>query len=100
MQKITIIAATLLIAISTSTQAGNKNQNDRERPKRPCFSTFDTDSNGKITLEEFSSHELPHGKHETIFSHIDANSDGVITTTEFNNHQPPKRKKSKRKGHD
>ncbi|GLX78680.1 hypothetical protein tinsulaeT_20200 [Thalassotalea insulae] len=58
-------------------------------PPRPCFSTIDANSDGKITFKEFAVKKLPRGKHKAVFSRIDTDNNGVISRHEFTNHKPP-----------
>jgi len=55
----------------------------------PPFSELDPNGDGKLTLEEFKQHKIPHGDHDEVFRMIDANGDGVITQAEFDSHRPP-----------
>ncbi|MCM2678529.1 EF-hand domain-containing protein [Echinimonas agarilytica] len=66
-----------------------------DKPERPTFSSLDVDGDGKMTLEEFSQHTIPHGKHERVFTHIDADADGVISKTEFDDHKPKRPPKNR-----
>lgn len=84
------LATSLLFFSSGMVQA----ESNREAPpQRPSFASLDGDEDGEISFDEFSSHEVPRGDHETIFNHIDADSDGIITEEEFENHKPPQRPK-------
>ena len=85
-----MIAATLIASISGGAQAEN---NRGERPERPSFSSLDINEDGEISFDEFSSHDVPHGDHQTIFDHIDTDGDGIITSDEFENHTPPQRQR-------
>lgn len=60
---------------------------DRQGP--PPFSELDLNGDGKLLLDEFKQHEIPHGKHAEVFKTIDADGDGVVTQAELENHRPP-----------
>ena len=62
---------------------------DRRGP--PPFSTLDSSGDGQLTLDEFSSHKIPHGDHTEVFNTIDVDGDGVITESEYSSHRPPSR---------
>ena len=90
--KLMLIAGVLLLTTGFA-------QAESERgapPERPTFSSLDLNSDGEVSFEEFSSHDVPRGDHETIFGHIDTDSDGIITSDEFENHKPPQRKDTRR----
>jgi len=90
-----IVALALLFTIFSQVQADEK-QHSREGPRqRPCFSSLDSNSDGDINFNEFSSHKLPRGDHETVFTNIDSDANGMISKEEFKNHKPPHNKKSK-----
>jgi Ca2+-binding EF-hand superfamily protein len=92
--KITLII-TLLVAVSGQAQA-NDNRSGKERPHaRPSFESIDSNADGDIDFDEFSSHKIPHGDHQTVFSHIDIDNNGIISSEEFNSHKPPHRKNGK-----
>jgi len=55
----------------------------------PPFEHLDLNQDGRLTMYEFQSHEIPHGDHDAIFRSIDANADGVITQSEYEGHRPP-----------
>lgn len=57
----------------------------------PAFSSIDSDGNGEIDFDEFSSQEIPHGDHQTIFDQMDSDGDGVVSEEEFKSHRPPRR---------
>lgn len=86
-----ISVVALLTIISSSSWAERPQQGNSSKHQRPSFSTIDTNSNGIVEMDEFSTQHLPNGDYETIFSHIDSNSDGVISEDEFENHKPPRR---------
>lgn len=86
-----IIAITFIISASSLVQAKNADHNNGERPQRPTFASLDLNEDSEITFDEFSSHEIPHGDHETIFESIDSDGDGIILEEEFTNHKPPRR---------
>jgi len=87
-----IIAVTLLVIASSQAQAKNTESNQENPRQRPCFSSIDTNGDGDIDLNEFSSHKLPHGDHQTVFNTIDSDKNGIISHEEFVNHKPPHRK--------
>ena len=88
-----ILAFTLVLSTSNLVQAKNTEHRKDGPPKRPSFASIDLNENGEIDFEEFSSHKLPHGDHQTVFDNIDTNDDGFISNDEFVNHKPPQRNK-------
>ncbi|KGJ86486.1 EF-hand domain-containing protein [Colwellia psychrerythraea] len=86
------LATTIIISASSLVQAKNTMQSKEPHP-RPCFSSIDINGDGEINFDEFSSHKIPHGDHQTVFDSIDTDSDGIISNDEFVNHKPPQRKK-------
>jgi len=90
---LTFITLTALMATIGSTQAAE--EHSHQKPAKPDFSTLDLNVNGEIDFDEFSSHEIPMGDHQTVFEHIDADSNGVISEEEFANHKPPRRNEHK-----
>ena len=89
-----IVAFTLLIVASNQALA-KKSMNEGERPSRPSFSSLDTNSDSDIDFDEFSSHEIPHGDHQTLFNEIDSDNNGVISAEEFDSHKPAHPRNSK-----
>lgn len=85
------LAATLILSTSSLVQA-KKTMQDKEPRSRPCFSSIDTNGDGEVNFDEFSSHKLPHGDHQTVFNSIDSDANGIISHEEFVNHKPPQRK--------
>jgi len=83
------IVVTLLILASSQVLA-KSDKNNGDRPSRPTFESIDTNEDGDIDFDEFSSHEVPHGDHQTIFDEMDADNNGVISNEEFANHKPPR----------
>lgn len=79
----------MVIALSNQAFAKNK-QSDENKPPRPDFSTIDTNKDGDIDLDEFSSLRLPFGDHQTVFDSIDTDNNGIISNEEFKNHKPPR----------
>lgn len=77
------------MAMSSYTQAENTRQSNKEHPPRPTFESIDTNGDTDIDFDEFSTHEIPRGDHQTIFDTIDTDNNGVISVEEFNNHKPP-----------
>ena len=69
---------------------------EHDRKPRPVFSDIDTNSDGKIDFEEFSTLKLPHGEPEEVFVRIDVDNNGVISNEEFENHKPPRPKRKER----
>lgn len=81
----------LLLTVSSQLQAKNNSPSQDGPPPRPSFSSLDTNSDGDISLDEFSvQEELPFGDHQTVFSAIDSDNNGVISSSEFENHKPPR----------
>ena len=92
------IVVTLLIVTSSQVMAKRDAMQNQERPpQRPTFESIDTNEDGDIDFDEFSSHELPHGDHQTVFDEMDTNNNGVISTEEYTNHKPPRPKKFEEK---
>lgn len=85
-----IVVLGLLLSAFTLSYAEEQYEKEGKRPPRPDFSSVDSDSNGEVSLDEFSQQALPHGDYETIFSEIDSDSDGVITEQEYSDHKPPR----------
>ena len=85
-----LIGFGLTIAVALPACAGPEPaQPGSERRGPPPFSSLDLNGDGRLTLEEFRSHQIPHGDHDEAFSMIDANSDRIVTQSEFENHKPP-----------
>jgi len=80
-------------ANSSPMKKEKKSQQEHKRPCPPPFSQLDIDQNGGITLDEFSQHKIPRGKHDEVFAKIDSNNDGVITNEELRSHKPPQPRK-------
>ena len=95
MHKYTKLALTMMLLVSASSlvQAKDSGQNKKATHQRPSFTSIDTNSDGDIDFDEFSSQELPQGDHQIVFDIIDTDSNGVISNEEFVNHKPPPRKK-------
>lgn len=90
-----IVVLALLFTVFSQVQA-DENQHRKEGPRqRPCFSSLDINGDGDINFDEFSSHKLPRGDHETVFANFDSDGNGVISKEEFKNHKPPHNKKPK-----
>lgn len=85
------IVVTLLVLASSQVLA-KSNQNSEDRPSRPTFESIDSNGDSDIDFDEFSSHELPHGDHQTVFDEMDTDNNGVISNEEFTNHKPPRPK--------
>jgi len=88
-----LILLALALTISQTGFANNSQQDHSKKPKRPCFSSIDTNEDGQINFTEFSNHKIPHGDHQQVFSLIDTNNNGEISKQEFNDHKPPRQKK-------
>jgi Ca2+-binding EF-hand superfamily protein len=88
-----MIAATILMGFASQSYASDSKQDKGQQPTRPDFSTVDTDSDGEISLDEFSEQKLPHGDYQTIFDEMDTDGDGVVSEEEFNNFKPPRPEK-------
>jgi hypothetical protein len=85
-----VLAITLIISTSSVVQANNERSKNGP-PQRPSFESIDVNEDGNIDFDEFSSKELPHGDHQTVFDMIDADNNGIISNEEFVNHKPPQR---------
>lgn len=92
-QQVILKGLVLSVLVSTPVLASDKQKGGGDRPQRPEFSSLDLNSDSEISFEEFSSHELPHGDHETIFNNIDTDGSGFISETEFTSHKPPRPKR-------
>jgi hypothetical protein len=88
-----ILAITLIISTSSIVHAQNDDHSKNGPPQRPSFESLDTNEDGDIDFDEFSSQEIPHGDHQTIFDLIDADNNGVLSNDEFVNHKPPQRER-------
>ncbi|MFT6924721.1 MAG: hypothetical protein ACJAZP_000279 [Psychromonas sp.] len=87
----TIIAMVVGLAVSSQIYAADGDQSRGDMPPPPPkFTSVDTNSDNQISLEEFSTQELPHGDYQTIFSEMDSNSDGVVSKAEFEAFKPPR----------
>lgn len=88
------LAIMLSISVTSQVQAKNSEHNQNRQHQRPSFESIDTNSDGEVNFEEFSSHKIPHGDPQTIFDSIDTDSNGIISNEEFTNHKPPQRRKN------
>ena len=96
-----LLASIFTLVISMQAEAKPPSDEDRpERPERPSFSSLDTNEDGIIGFDEFSSKELPFGEHQEVFDNIDADGDGEISQEEFESHKPKHTKGSKGKRRD
>jgi len=77
------------LVVSSQTYAANNEQGRGNMPPPPSFTSVDTNSDNEISLEEFSTQELPQGDYQTVFSDMDSNSDGVVSKKEFEGFKPP-----------
>lgn len=85
-----LLAITMLMVIFTQANAQDQK---RDRPARPDFSSIDKNGDGDINMDEFSQQKLPRGDHQSIFSDIDSDNNGVISEKEFKSHRPPAKQK-------
>ena len=90
-----IIFTALLFSLLNPVQAKESQEHSQKLKARPCFSSLDTNSDGVINFEEFSAHQLPRGKHETVFANFDSDDNGEISQQEFKDHKPPQRRSRK-----
>ena len=90
-----LLILSALIALSSQVQAKNQRANQDREHSRPEFSSIDTNEDGDIDFDEFSSHDIPHGDHQTVFESFDTDNNGIISTEEFENHKPPQRQRNK-----
>jgi Ca2+-binding EF-hand superfamily protein len=88
-----ILTITLIISTSSMVQAKSSERSKNGPPERPSFKSIDTNEDGDIDFNEFSSHKLPHGDYQTVFDTIDSDNNGIISNEEFVNHKPPQLKK-------
>jgi len=95
-----IILVTLLITVSSQAQAKDSSRERGLKHQRPSFESIDINTDGDINFDEFSSHEIPHGDHQTIFDSIDTDNNGIISQEEFDNHIPPHPKSGRGNRHD
>ena len=85
-----MIAAAIFAGFVSQSYASDSNQSKGPQPTRPDFSTVDSDGDGEISLDEFSTQTLPHGDYQTVFDAMDTDGDGVVSEDEFNNFKPPR----------
>lgn len=95
-----IIAIVLLLTAASVVQAKNMEHKNEGAHQRPSFESIDANVDGDVDFDEFASHELPHGDHQTVFNLIDTDNNGVISQDEFDNHKPPCPKHAKGGRHD
>lgn len=95
------IVLTLLFIGSLSVYATSNSDCQNNKPKisstkpsikhsPPTFNQLDIDNDGVVTLDEFSQHKLPYGKHDNVFARIDSDNNGEISEQELAEHKPPK----------
>ena len=60
---------------------------------RPAFDRFNTDEDGKISLEAFKKFSPSGRAPEDVFKFLDKNTDGVLTLDEFENAEPPRERR-------
>ena len=87
-----LITIAMTLVITDQVQAKNK---DHGSHKRPVFSSFDTNTDGDIDLEEFLARKPPRRDPKTIFTEIDSDKNGVISQAEFDSHKPRHHKRGK-----
>tara|TARA_R110001592_G_scaffold224287_3_gene479904 strand:+ start:256 stop:543 length:288 start_codon:yes stop_codon:yes gene_type:complete len=85
-----LLVLALSVGFMGQSYAANSEQGRGPQGGPPAFSSIDSDGNGEIDFDEFSSQEIPHGDHQTIFDEMDSNGDDVVSEDEFNNHKPPR----------
>lgn len=88
MKKSTSIILSSILLLGVSIQAYAEDQ-DKGPGQRPAFADVDLDSDGEISLSEFSEQTLPGGDPDEIFNSIDTDQDGAISEQEFTDHKPP-----------
>ena len=69
----------LVISTSSVVQAKNNNRSRNGSPQRPSFESVDSNEDGDIDFDEFSSHTLPHCDHQTVFNSIDTDSNVILS---------------------
>ena len=94
---IKVVTVVALTTVFTSHVQAN-NEREKGEHQRPTFTSIDLNEDGIINSDEFSSHKIPHGDHDTIFASIDSNEDGIISQEEFENHKPPRPRNNEKKG--
>jgi len=67
------------------------NQPDGDRRSPPPFSPLYLNNDGQLMLDEFKSHQVPHGDHTAAFDAIAADGHRAVTEMEYNSHRPPDR---------
>ncbi|MBU2871547.1 EF-hand domain-containing protein [Colwellia sp. E2M01] len=92
-----VLSIAIVISTATTVQAENAEHSKNGPPQRPTFEQLDINQDSEIDFEEFSSQEIPHGDHQTIFDMIDIDGSGFISNEEFVNHKPPQPKKRHQK---
>jgi len=85
-----LIAFALSVGFMGQSYAAGSEQGNRPQGGPPPFSSIDSDGDGEISYSEFSSQEIPHGDHQTIFDEMDSDSNGVVSEEEFNSFKPPR----------
>ncbi|MBA6339975.1 EF-hand domain-containing protein [Colwellia sp. MB02u-10] len=95
-----IMAIALFLGAASSVQASNPLPNKEGAHPPPSFESIDTNTDGEVDFDEFSSHKLPNDDHKTVFNLIDTDNNGVISQDEFDNHKPPSPKHVKGSHHD
>lgn len=86
MKKITATAVAVAMALSAGIALADKTEGDWEQK----FNTMDTDTDGRISREEFTTA----GKEANEFDRIDANRDGYVSKDEKKNYKEEKQGRS------
>ena len=89
-----LIAFALSVGFMGQSYAADSDQGNRPQGGPPAFSSIDNDDDGEISFSEFSSQDIPHGDHQTIFDEMDSDSNGVVSEEEFSNFKPPRPSRS------
>jgi hypothetical protein len=89
-----LLVMTLGLAVSSQAFASDDQQQGGQGnmpPPPPEFSSVDTNSDGEISLTEFSTQNLPGDMDaDTIFDQMDSDSDGTVSKEEFQSFKPPR----------
>jgi hypothetical protein len=88
-----LLALVMSVGVMSQSYAAGS---DQDRPEGgpqggpPEFSSVDTNGDGELTFEEFSTQEIPHGDHQTVFDEMDSDGNGVVSENEFTSFKPPR----------